>query len=229
MTSPNLNLNEPFSSIDIFNNLTSSEEVPLFEEFNSEEVNESKGFTLINPDGSFYDPSKDDLSDDNFDLNYNGLGADLENSYTIRAAGVLVFSKSNPGYYLAIRKPRPDQDPSISLPCGKLDETETYLWAALRELAEETGLVLDSEDLSSIRYFSSTYSIPGTGATYNYHTYMFAAEVPNFTSFTFVDSQEGEVVLVTEEQLTSPETSIYAEYNKNMFKFFREMKLIGAE
>jgi ADP-ribose pyrophosphatase YjhB (NUDIX family) len=217
-----------FSTIDLFNALTSETET-LFDEFSPEDIEETKGFTVINPDGSFYDPEKDDLLDYDNSGEYANLATDMLNSFTIRAAGVLVFDEDYPDHYLAIRKPTQNGEPALGLPCGKIQESETYLDAALRELKEETSLILDSEDLSSPRFYMSSFSAPGTGASYNYHTFMFTAKLQNLASYQFADSEEGEVVLATEEELTNPATALYPEYNKKMFAYFRELKFIGAK
>jgi 8-oxo-dGTP diphosphatase len=59
---------------------------------------------------------------------------------SIWAAGCVVFKPSKKGRpkYLVVHRPRYDD---WSLPKGKLDEGETFLEAALREVEEETGII----------------------------------------------------------------------------------------
>jgi 8-oxo-dGTP pyrophosphatase MutT (NUDIX family) len=74
---------------------------------------------------------------------------------TVRAAGGVVRRRSpNRGWeYAVIHRPKYDD---WSLPKGKLDESETWEQAALREVEEETGLRCRLErELSETRYTDS--------------------------------------------------------------------------
>jgi 8-oxo-dGTP diphosphatase len=73
----------------------------------------------------------------------------------VRAAGGLVGRFDDAGHFQVLLVHRSRYD-DWSFPKGKLDEGESFEEAALREVAEETGLIcrLDGE-LAPVRYFDS--------------------------------------------------------------------------
>ncbi len=61
----------------------------------------------------------------------------MSTTFEVRAAGGVVWRRQD-GKVLVVHRPRYDD---WSLPKGKLDDGETFQSAALREIAEETGVL----------------------------------------------------------------------------------------
>jgi 8-oxo-dGTP pyrophosphatase MutT (NUDIX family) len=81
---------------------------------------------------------------------------------------VCIFMKNDSGDVVLVTRPNSNQ---VGLPGGKVEEGEDNVTAILRELKEETGIVLDKKDISEVfssicegevDYFTTAYS-----ATFN--------------------------------------------------------------
>ena len=94
-------------------------------------------------------------------------------SMTLLVAAVIVHDKTHEQVLLVQRGPRAKFAPgSWDLPVGKAAPGESVLATAVRELAEETGLVVRPADLSVAHVIHSSY---GVEAPAGFLTVVFAA------------------------------------------------------
>ena len=93
----------------------------------------------------------------------------------VLAAGALAWREGKKGFeVLLVHRPRYDD---WSVPKGKLDKGETLPAAAVREVAEETGLVLDPADLTG-PVATRTALFDFAAHTVRQHEDFFLARVP---------------------------------------------------
>ena len=94
---------------------------------------------------------------------YTEEPAGFESEMTVAAVYIFFSDK----ILLLKRLPHKPQGGLFGLPAGKVDAGESVLDALMREVSEETGLTIGSDELESV----DTFWVEHDGLQFEYHTY----------------------------------------------------------
>ena len=119
-------------------------------------------------------------------------------------------------YFLSIS--RRGDNTLWGIPGGKVDKDESCVEAAVRELHEETGIVIHHSELTEL--FADV--CPGD-VDFLVTTYLYTGH--NINSSTILKPElEFELALMSKEDLSNPQISPFAKYNCDVFTALKSLK-----
>ena len=104
-------------------------------------------------------------------------------------------------FLLLLRQNHKNQGNTYGVPAGKIDQWETPLQAMIRELSEETGIILSPEQQQYLTYFKKVYPIH-SGYEFIYHMYHLDGEkiFPTKPNLTINPNEHKEYIRITPSQ-----------------------------